>query len=294
MCRQDRASRKILPARLRLDGARILATKGHSEEERESMVRLIETHAHVDELGDHESAIREAQAAGVLAIVAVGSSHESNVKTLELAQRHAGFVFPALGLHPWGLANLAPREIDDCLQFVEENLAASIALGEIGLDYDKRVLKVASKDLQKEVLIRLLGIARDNGKPVVIHSRYAWKDALQIVRDAGISRAVFHWFTGFSGVLKDIIDAGYLVSATPAAEYHEEHRRAVSAAPLERLLLETDCPVTYGRETRYQSRPVDILRSMKAVSELKGVEQATVAAQTTANAVDLFSLDITF
>lgn len=270
------------------------ALKGHSDEELEPVNKLVDTHAHLDELDGHESAIREAQAAGVLAIVAVGSSQESNVKTLELSQRHIGFVFPALGLHPWALANLKPSEADDCLRFIEENAASSVAVGEIGLDYDKRVLKVASKDLQKEILIRLLGIARDNDKPVIIHSRYAWKDALKIVRDAGIGRAVFHWFTGFSGVLKDIIDAGYLVSATPAAEYHEEHRRAVMEAPLQRLLLETDCPVTYGRETRYRSRPVDILRSLKAVSQLKGVHEEAVAEKTTTNAVDFFSLSNEF
>lgn len=258
------------------------------------MKRLIDTHAHVDELDDHESAITEAKAAGITAIVAVGSSHESNTRTLELSKRYADFVFPALGLHPWALANLEPGQIDSCLRFVEENLASSVAVGEIGLDYDKRVVKVASKDLQKEVLRRLLGIAGDNAKPVIIHSRYAWKDALQLVRDAGIARAVFHWFTGFSGVLKGIIDAGYLVSATPAAEYHEEHRRAVREAPLERLVLETDCPVTYGREKRYRSRPVDILRSLNAVSELKGVDQEAVAEQTTANAVGLFSLGSAF
>jgi TatD DNase family protein len=156
------------------------------------------------------------------------------------------------------------------------------------------VLKVASKELQKEVLVRLLDIARKYAKPAIIHSRYAWKDALQVIQDTGIGKAVFHWFTGFSSVLRGIIDGGYFVSATPAAEYHEEHRRAVKEAPLHRLLLETDCPVTYGRETRYESRPADVLRDMEAVSQLKGIEEATIAEQTTSNAINFFSLDIIF
>jgi TatD DNase family protein len=95
-------------------------------------------------------------------------------------------------------------------------------------------------------------------------------------------------FTGFSSVLRDIINGGYFVSATPAAEYHEEHRRAVKEAPLHRLLLETDCSVTYGRVTRYESQPVDILRSMEAVSQLKEIDGATIAGQTTRNAIDFF------
>jgi TatD DNase family protein len=258
------------------------------------LYKLIDTHAHLDELKNLDLVLEEAKKAGIVAIVAVGSNQQSNGRTLEVAQQHRQFVYPALGLHPWELANLGPLEIDDNLRFIEQNIASAVAVGEIGLDYDKRVLKVASKELQQEVLGRLLNIARKYAKPAIIHSRYAWKDALNLVQDAGIDKAVFHWFTGFSSVLKDIIEAGYFVSATPAAEYHEEHRRAVKEAALQKLLLETDCPVTYGREARYESRPIDVLRGLKAVSQLKGVDEATIAEQTTRNAIEFFSFDIVF
>ena len=258
------------------------------------MYKVIDTHAHLDELKNLDLVLEEAKKAGIIAIVAVGSNQQSNGRTLEVAQQHRQFVYPALGLHPWELANLGPFEIDDNLRFIEQNIASAVAVGEIGLDYDKRVLKVASKELQQEVLGRLLNIARKYAKPAIIHSRYAWKDALNLVQDVGIDKAVFHWFTGFSSVLKDIIEAGYFVSATPAAEYHEEHRRAVKEAALQKLLLETDCPVTYGREVRYESRPIDVLRGLKAVSQLKGVDEATIAEQTTRNAIEFFSFDIVF
>jgi TatD DNase family protein len=254
--------------------------------------KLIDTHAHLDELQNLDSMLEAARTVGVIAIVAVGSNHQSNIKTLEISRRHRDLVHPALGLHPWELANLGPSEIDDNLQFVEQNIASAVAVGEIGLDYDKRVLKLASKELQQEVLGQLLNIARKYAKPAIIHSRYAWKDALTLVQNVGIDRAVFHWFTGFSSVLKDIIDGGYFVSATPASEYHEEHRRAIKEAPLQRLLLETDCPVTYGREARYESQPADVLRGLKAVSQLKGVDEAIIAEQTTRNAIEFLSFDI--
>jgi TatD DNase family protein len=254
--------------------------------------KLIDTHAHLDELKNLELTLEEAEKAGVIAIVAVGSNRQSNTRTLEISQKHGRFVYPALGLHPWGLANLETFEIDDNLRFIEQNIASAVAVGEIGLDYDKRVLKVASKELQQEVLGRLLDIARKHAKPAIIHSRYAWKDALHLIQDVGIDKAVFHWFTGFSSVLRDIITGGYFVSATPAAEYHEEHRRAIKEAPLQRLLLETDCPVTYGRAARYESRPADVLRDLKAVSQLKEIAEATIAEETTRNAINFFSLDI--
>jgi TatD DNase family protein len=211
---------------------------------------------------------------------------------LEISQRHSSFVYPALGLHPWQLANLEPSQIADNLRFIEQNIATAVAIGEIGLDSDKRVVKAVAKDWQKDILRRLLDLAGKYAKPAIIHSRYAWKDAFQLVKDAGIDKAVFHWFTGFSSVLRDIMTSGYFISATPAAEYHEEHRRAVRETPLDRLLLETDCPVTYGRESKYESKPSDVLRSLRAVAQLKGVDEAMIAEQTTRNAVNLFGLHV--
>lgn len=258
------------------------------------MYRIIDTHAHLDEVENLDVMLKEARKAGVIAIVAVGSNYQSNVKTLEISQIHYPFVYPALGLHPCELADLEPSGIDKNLRFIEENIASAVAIGEIGLDYNKRVVQGASKELQKDVLKQLLSLARKHAKPAVIHSRYAWKDALQLVQNAYVDKAVFHWFTGFSSVLRDIIDGGYYISATPATEYHEEHRRAVKEVPQYNLLLETDCPVTYGREARYNSRPVDIYRSLKAAAQLKETDEATITDQTTRNAISFFSLDIAF
>ena len=258
------------------------------------MYKLIDTHAHLDELENLDLMLEEAKEVGVIAIVAVGSDYRSNIKILEISQKHYPFVYPALGLHPWELANLGASQIDNNLKLIEQNIAGAVAIGEIGLDYDKRVVKAASKELQKDVLRRLLYLAKEYAKPVIIHSRYAWKDALHLVQDSGMEKAVFHWFTGFSSIVRGIIEGGYFISATPATEYHEEHRRAVRETPLNRVLLETDCPVTYGREVRYKSKPADVLRSLQAVAQLKGVDEAVIAEQTTRNAVNFFALNIIF
>ena len=254
------------------------------------MPEVIDTHAHLDELENLDSALSSAKAAGVVAAVAVGQNHQSNQKIIEISREHPYFVYPALGLHPWELGNLEAQQIDQTLNFIEEKAPDIVAVGEIGLDYDKRVVKVSPKELQKEVLKRLLSLAREHEKPVSIHSRYAWKDCLDIVKRAGVKKAVFHWFTGFSSVLRDILEAGYFISATPAAEYHEEHRRAIKETPMERLLLETDCPVAYGREARYRSQPADILRSLRAAAALKEMDEPALAEQTTYNARQLFGV----
>lgn len=254
------------------------------------MFEVIDTHAHLDEIADLQAALKDARNVGVTAIIAVGSNHRSNQRILEICLEHPAIVYPALGLHPWELGNLEPHHIESTLKFIEEKTGGVVAIGEIGLDYDKRVTKMAPKELQKEVFKRLLFQARQEAKPVIVHSRYAWKDSFEIVKETGIKKAVFHWFTGLSSVLREILQAGYFISATPAAEYHEEHRRAIKETPLERLLLESDCPVIYGRETKYRSTPSHVLRSLKAAAAIKDLGEVTLAEQTTRNAAHFFGL----
>lgn len=253
------------------------------------MYQLIDTHAHLEEINNLEQVMAEARLAGVVAIVAVGSDYESNQKVLQLAEVYRDFVYPALGFHPW---NITESGIDANFQYIESHLNKAVAVGEVGLDYHKRVRAVAEKALQKQVLREVLSIAATHKKPALIHSRYAWRDAFDLVKEAQLEKAVFHWYTGTTSVLRDIIGQGYYISATPAVEYHEEHRRAVKEIPLERLLLETDAPVVYrrGSEFEYESRPADITRSLRGAAGLKGVSEAQIAEVTTSNALRFFGL----
>jgi TatD DNase family protein len=253
------------------------------------MNMIIDTHAHLDEMENLEQTVAQAKVAGLEAIIAVGQDVKSNARTLEIAALYPGFVYPAIGFHPW---NIREAEVEANLDFIKENIGKAVALGEVGLDYHKRVREGADKDLQKRVLRELLKISKDNGKPVFIHSRYAWRDAFDLVREAGLEKAVFHWYTGTSSVLRDIISSGYYISVTPAVSYHEEHRRAVKETPLEQLLLETDSPVTYarGREGEFKASPADALRSLKGAALLKGISEAELAEITTKNANRLFGV----
>ncbi len=254
------------------------------------MLTIIDTHAHLDEMEDVQSAIGDAADVGVAAIVAVGIDYSSNRKVLDISRRYDGLVYPALGLHPGQLGHMSQVEVELNFQQIEENIGKMVAIGEVGLDYHKKVRALADKDRQQSVLRKLLGLAVKYEKPIIIHSRYAWKNALILAMEAGVKEAVFHWYTGPSSVLRDIINQGYFVSATPAAEYHAEHRRAVREAPLLNLLLETDAPVTYGRESRYISMPGDARRALIAASQIKGLSEAVVAEQTTQNARRFFRI----
>ena len=253
------------------------------------MYQLIDTHAHLDEIEEPEQAITEARESDVIAIIAVGSDYESNQQVLKLANTYTDYIYPALGLHP---QNLEGADIERNLEFIETHMTEIVGIGEIGLDYHKRVRAQASKEVQMSVFGEMLKLARTYKKPALIHSRYAWRDALNLVVESQVEKAVFHWYTGTSSVLRDIISHGYFLSATPAVQYHEEHRRAVKESPLDRLLLETDCPVIYRRGTdyEYESRPADISRVLRGVSALRGLDETEIASITTDNAIRLFSI----
>ena len=253
------------------------------------MFELIDSHAHIDEIEDTGSVIKDAKKNNIAAIIAVGTSFISNQKIMCLSEEYRNYVYPALGLFPW---NIADEDFRDNMQFIRDNIKQAVGMGEIGLDYSKGVKERASKETQKSIFRELLKVAKDNNKPALIHSRYSWHDCLNICRELQIDKAVFHWYTGPLDILNQIIKSGYYISASPAAEYHEDHRKAVMAAPSDRLLLETDTPVTYcrGTELEYEARPSDVLRTLNAVAKLKNEDKAVIANVILKNTREFFNL----
>lgn len=252
------------------------------------MYRLIDTHCHLDEIEQSDTAINRAIEAGIIGIIAVGQDITSNLRTLELAAKYKNFIFPAIGLHPGKLPYLT-SSLDQQLNFIDDNAKNVIAIGEIGLDYNKTLIKTAGKDYQKDVLKAVLEIAARHNKPVSIHSRYAWRDCYDLVKGSAVNKVVFHWFTGPSSVLTDILTSGYSISATLAVEYHYEHKRVIMEAGVEKLMLETDSPVSYNGVV---AQPADVVRSLNIVSILKNLPVDYLAETTTTNAISFFKLGI--
>jgi TatD DNase family protein len=244
---------------------------------------LIDGHAHLNELPDITQDLKNARESGVAAVIGVGMDMASNRRILEIARAHQGFVFPAVGYHPWEISR---NDIDDTLAFVAAHRNECIAFGEVGLDYKATV----KKNLQREVLREIITLAVHYDKILILHCRYSHQRVFDMISEGGVKQAVFHWYTGSLDLLRRIIEAGYHISATPALVYSPPHQDAVREAPIERILLETDCPVAYqGRE----SRPADVLTTAKEVARLKGMTWEEVARITTANTIRLFGLPLT-
>jgi len=254
-------------------------------------MKLVDTHAHLEDLENLDAAIRRAEAEGVIAIITMGSDLESSLWALNESQRYETEslkIYPAIGIHPWSMAT---SNLSEDLKFIEENAHRAVAIGEIGLDYWYREVRKnpEKKEKQRELFRSLLKIAKENGKPVSIHSRGAWMDCVEITIEVGVQKAVFHWFTGPQDALKKLLDHGYCISATPAANYSKEHRAAIRNTPVENILLETDSPVSYRGEV---AEPAHVLKSLSAVAELKGETKKKISEETTENARRIFGIQI--
>lgn len=234
---------------------------------------MIDGHAHLNEIADIEGAIARAALAGVQEIIAVGMDMESNRITLDLARRFPGVIHPAIGYHPW---SIVPDRIEENLRFIRDELSSCIALGEVGIDYGIKL----KKQIQWEVFGELLRMAKEMERPVIIHSRYSHSRTFEMTAASGVSRAVFHWYSGPEKLVRAIIAAGYFVSASPALAYSPPHREAMGFAPIERILVETDAPVAYRGKV---SEPADVAGTVLELARLKGIPVGEAARLTEAN-----------
>lgn len=249
-------------------------------------MKLIDSHAHLSDLTEIGKVIERAKRVGVSAIIAVGANLKTCRSTLALSEDFPNYVYPALGIHP---TEWYAEDVEKSLRFVEEKIGGCVAVGEIGLDYWDREAKKneAVQEKQREIYVRQLRIAKENRKPVSIHGRGAWNDALSLAKKEDLEKAVFHWYSGPLDVLVELLDSGYLISATPAAEFSRDHRAALTRAPLESILIETDSPVGYHG---VPSEPADLVRTLRALVELKEVSIEEAARVTALNSVKFFDL----
>jgi TatD DNase family protein len=263
-------------------------------------MRLIDTHAHLDHLEDIGQASARADREGVAAIVAVSTDVPSCRKNLEIKRAvRAPKIFLAMGIHP---SDAAAGQLEPCARLIRAHRADLTAVGEIGLDFWYKWVRKdkQKKDEQRVVFRALLELAKELDLPAVIHTRGTWRESFETTKEAGLRRAEFHWYSGPTDVLRDILDAGYYISASPSLAYSPQSREAVSYAPIERTMLETDSPVSYrvvasngevDADKRYQAQPKDVFKTLEAYCALKDVEASRAAEIFNRNAVEFFQLN---
>jgi TatD DNase family protein len=248
---------------------------------------LIDTHCHPFLMDDPAGAVDGAREAGVVALVCVGIDPESSRRSRELADSLAG-VFATAGVHPHDAAGF-----DAVAGATIEELAHDprvVAVGETGLDYYR--LRSPAEDQQRAFRAHC-GLARETGKPLVVHTRDAWDDVLRILDEERAERVVLHCFSGDAATAREASARGYHCSFAGNLTYPKNAELRLAAAEVgpDLLLVETDSPFLAPQALRGRDNaPANVGHVVEALAEAMGEEAPDLARRTTENARRAFAL----
>ncbi len=247
---------------------------------------LFDTHAHLDYFDPTEvsDVLSRAGAAGVGRILTIGTDMRSSRRAIELAS--APDVYAAVGIHPHdadGLDAGSWREL--------ETLARQrpvVAIGETGLDYFRML---SAREAQVEAFERHLELAAQVGLPVIIHCRDAYEDLKVILRAKKPERAILHCFSSGPDDVQTFLDIGCYISFSGTVTFSNAAnlREAAALVPLDRLLIETDCPYLTPHPHRGErNEPAYVKLVAEKIAEVKKAPLSEIVNETTANADNLF------
>lgn len=252
---------------------------------------FIDTHAHLTmpEYSDLDQVLSRAKDAKIEAIINASFDLQSSRDSLKLAKEH-DFIYAAVGIHPHDADKVDEKAIAEVLELAKDKKV--VAIGETGLDYH---YGKDNKEAQKAAFKKFLELAQELNKPVIIHCREADEDTITIMKEVnrGGLRGVFHCFAGNDSLIDYAREIGFYASFTGTVTFKkaDQVRENVKKIPLEKLMLETDCPYLAPEPNRgKRNEPSYIPIIARKIAELKGISIEELAAITTQNARKFFSI----
>ncbi len=251
---------------------------------------MIDTHCHLDfpEFDtDREEVLKRAETAGVTQLLNPGCNLETSRRAVALAD-YVSSVVAAVGVHPHDAAEIAESTIAELKKLAQTEHV--VAIGEIGLDYFK--LR-NDKATQLAAFLKQLALAEELNKPVIIHSREADADMLNVLTRFGKIPGVFHCFGGGVAFAEQILAQDFYLGFTGICTFPKADniREVIKITPLEKILVETDAPFLAPNTQRGQRcEPAFVVEVVQKIAEIKNLELAAVEKATTENAKRLFGL----
>ncbi len=254
---------------------------------------LIDTHCHLTFeplVADVVGVVERSWAAGVTGWITVGTSLEDSRRAIELAVTHEN-MYAAVGIHPHEAKDGDAAALAELRDLAQQGKV--VAIGETGLDFHYNFSKQPD---QRRVFAAHLDIAREVNLPVIIHSRNAYDETVEILdrHGGGLKGVVFHCFSGSAEQGRQLIDRGYFLSFTGVVTFKnaETTRAAAQVVPLERLMVETDAPYMSPEPLRKHkpNEPALMVHTARCLADLKGVCLEDLTQATTRNAVAFFHL----
>ncbi len=236
-----------------------------------------DAHCHLDWFENPEKVLADAEKKNVRLIVSCATSPESVSKNIVLGQMSQ--VECCLALHPSETQSLSKKDFLSSFSFIEENISSCSAVGETGLDFTHAKTPV-QRSRQLESFSKFISLALANDLPIVVHSRGAEEKCLKILKQAGCSRVLMHWFTSSLELSQKAVSFGYSISVSPLLLHNSPVQRIVSEISLSSLMLETDAPTRFrGKE----SAPSWIPLLAEKTAELKNTSLEEIEKKTFEN-----------
>lgn len=254
--------------------------------------KIIDSHAHYDDESyneDRDEVLKQITENGVIGILNCAASYESLKTTDELTKQY-DYIYGALGIHPENADEMKDDTLDEIKNYIKNN-SKIVAIGEIGLDYywDEN----PSKEVQKDVFRKHMNLAKELGLPVVIHDRDAHQDTLEIIKEFPEVTGVVHCFSGSVEFARECVKLGYYIGFTGVVTF-KNAKKVVEVAkdiPLERILVETDCPYMAPEPNRGKRNKSDYIEYIiNKIAEIKEIDPYEANMQFNKNFLKLTKL----
>lgn len=255
------------------------------------MNNIFDSHAHYDDERfdeDRETLLPSLKDGGVRAVINAGADMRTSRMGLAYTKQY-DFIYCAVGIHPQAADEYAPKDLDELTKMCEDKKV--VAIGEIGLDYH---YEDPGREIQKVAFEAQLALARDLDKPVIIHSREATADTQAYIKKYR-PKGVVHCFSGSAQTAKELVGMGMYLGFTGVVTFQNAKHviEAVAVTPLDRLLLETDCPYMAPvphRGKRCDSRMIE--HTAQRIAEIKGIPTQELIDIATENTCRLFGINL--
>ena len=252
---------------------------------------LFDTHAHMNDPAfdaDREEVLLSLAGKGVGAMLNVGCCLDSSKDCIAMAEKYP-FVYASVGSHPDSADEVNEEVIEAYCRMAQHPKV--MAIGEIGLDY---YYETIPREVQQKAFRMQMALAKELGMPVIVHERNAHDDGMRIVKEFKGVTGVFHCYSGSAEMARQLVDMGWYIGFTGVLTF-KNARKAVETAeriPLERIVLETDCPFMAPEPFRGKRNDPGFLPYMaQRLADIRGISQEEVERITTENAKRLYRID---
>ena len=252
---------------------------------------LFDTHAHLDADAfdaDRDELIASLPGQGLGLVMNPGCDEPSSLAAIELAKRY-DFIYAAVGSHP-DAADLVNEELIEHYRKLCKENPKVLAIGEIGLDYHYEDIP---REIQKKAFRMQMQLAKELDLPVIVHEREAHEDGLAIVDEFPEVKGVFHCYSGSAEMAKELVKRGWYIGFTGVLTFKNARKalEVAAAIPLERIVIETDCPYMAPAPFRGQRNdPGKVYRMAERLAELRGLTVEEAQRITMENGLRLYRM----